>query len=102
MKPTFKSTGGTSFFGTELVASVNELKHILGEPYYNGNDGEDKINFEWEMETNKGDVFTVYDWKEYRSIGLDEAIVWHIGGKSKTITDNALLEIMQCKYKIEI
>ena len=57
------------------------------------NDGSDKTNFDWEMETNNGDVFTVYDWKEYRILKEDEIIQWHIGGMSKQITEQAKHEI---------
>ena len=66
MKKTFKEIGGTSFHDTVLNCSVTTLRKVLGEPEYDGNTGDDKINFEWEMETNDGDVFTVYDWKEYK------------------------------------
>ena len=45
------------------------------------------------METNNGDVFTVYDWKEYRILKEDEIIQWHIGGMSKQITEQAKHEI---------
>lgn len=95
MHATSKSTGGTSFHGTVVRASVNELTKVLGEPAYSQNDGEDKVNFEWEMETKSGDVFTVYDWKEYRSISKDEVIEWHIGGFSKSTTEAAYTEIYE-------
>lgn len=93
MKPTRKSTGGTSFHGNEFYATVEELRQILGAPSYEQNDGEDKVNFEWEMETENGFVFTVYDWKEYRVLEEDEKILWHIGGLKAFHTSNALGEI---------
>jgi hypothetical protein len=93
MKKTFKEIGGTSFYDTVIESTVNELKHILGEPEYDGNDGEDKVNFEWEMETDNGDVFTVYDWKEYRSLSGNEVVEWHIGGFNKDVTEQAKREI---------
>lgn len=77
---------GTSWHGDTLTASVNELTRILGEPSCATNDGEDKTNFEWCMETANGDVFTLYDWKEYRVLDLDETIEWHIGGHSPSAT----------------
>jgi hypothetical protein len=73
---------GTSFFGGEIECSVNDLIKVLGEPTYNSNDGQDKTNIEWNMET-KGIVFTLYDWKMYRPITYDESIRWHIGVKSQ-------------------
>jgi len=93
MKKTFQSIDGTSFHYTTIISSVSTLTEVLGEPNYSGNDGEDKINFEWEMETDNGDVFTVYDWKEYRSLDENEMIEWHIGGTDRTVTEQAAREI---------
>lgn len=77
---------GTSWHGAIVKASVNELTGILGDPSCARNDGEDKTNFEWWMETTNGDVFTIYDWKEYRTLSHDEPIDWHIGGHSPSVT----------------
>jgi hypothetical protein len=93
MQRTFQSIGGTSFHNTTIKCSVSTLIKVLGEPEYFPNDGEDKVNFEWEMETNEGDVFTVYDWKEYRSLNENEMIEWHIGGETKNVTEQAVCEI---------
>ena len=95
MQKTTKSTGGTSFHDSTITASVNELIAVMGEPVYQGNDGEDKVNFEWEMETEDGEVFTVYDWKEYRPISRSEQIEWHIGGNGRRITEKALEELLE-------
>ena len=81
---------GTSFFGTTLPASVNQLVEAIGQPTIQDNTGEDKTNFEWNMELEDGTVFSIYDWKEYRTIGLDEVIDWHIGGKNGDNTVKAL------------
>jgi hypothetical protein len=88
-----QNLNGTSFHDSVIYASVNELIEILGEPQYQSNDGQDKVNFEWDCETEEGDVFTIYDWKEYRTISKDEEIEWHIGGHSKGITTVAASEI---------
>ena len=93
MQKTFKSTDGTSFHNTTIKCSVSTLTKVLGFPDYSGNDGEDKINFEWEMETDSGDVFVVYDWKEYRSLNENEMIEWHIGGANRSVTEQAAREI---------
>jgi hypothetical protein len=47
------------------------------------------------METESGDVFTVYDWKEYRPLEEDEVIEWHVGGHSAGVTDQAVGEMME-------
>jgi hypothetical protein len=93
LKSTNKEANGTSFHNSTVRASVNELIKVIGEPTYVVNDGEDKVNIEWVLENESGDVVTIYDWKEYRKIGYDEKINWHIGGKNKDITDNAKEEI---------
>jgi hypothetical protein len=93
MRKTEKSTYYTSFHDTTVGTTVHTLRELLGEPMCEDNTGEDKINFEWVMETNNGDVFTVYDWKEYKILHEHEIIEFHIGGKSKAITEQAKNEI---------
>ena len=93
-KKTYQLTDGTSFHGVVIRATVNQLTKAFGEPYDN-NTGEDKVNFEWEMETNEGEVFCIYDWKEGRPIGKDEFVTWHIGAKSKSVSNDAEREILK-------
>ncbi len=83
----------TSFHGSVIKCTVSDLRSILGEPRYQGNDGTDKVNFDWVMETESGDVFSVYDWKEYRTLGENEIIEWHVGGHSVEVTDQAVNEM---------
>lgn len=93
MKYTEKSSSGTSFFGDEFHARVSDLRRILGEPKFENNDGQDKTNFDWTLETESGDVFTVYDWKYYRPLDEEEMVEWHIGGHGGLVTKMALGEI---------
>lgn len=93
MKYTQKSSNGTSFFGDVFQAKVSELRLILGQPEFENNDGEDKTNFDWTLETESGEVFTVYDWKYYRPLDEEELVEWHIGGHSGKVTEIALGEI---------
>ena len=93
MKYTTKSAEGTGFFGDAFNASVQDLRIILGEPNFECNDGSDKTNFEWVMETESGEVFTVYDWKEYKKLKENEIIEWHVGGHSESVTPQAVNEI---------
>jgi hypothetical protein len=86
---------GTSFHGTTFTATVEDLRKILGEPDSEQNDGRDKVNFDWVMVTEDGTVFTVYDWKEYRKLGEDEEVEWHVGGHSGMDTGKALNEIAE-------
>ena len=94
-KKTNQSTNGTSFQDVTFKASINQLTNIFGEPTIQDNTGEDKVNFEWEMETDEGDVFAIYDWKEYRKLDLDEQIEWHIGSNSRSISGDAQYEVMR-------
>ena len=100
MKATFKSATGTSFHNTTFSATVQDLRKILGIPREEQNDGKDKTNFEWVIETDDGEVFTVYDWKEYRQLDEREDIDWHIGGASGRITEQALEEIEEALQNI--
>ena len=95
MKRTDKISNGTSFHDHTFTATVDDLRNVLGQPQFESNDGEDKNNFDWIMETQDGTVFTVYDWKEYRRLEEDEVIEWHIGGRSGADTEKALLEIRE-------
>lgn len=100
MQQTTVFPNGTSFHGETIRASVNDLRKILGEPRIIQNNGEDKTNFEWWMETEGGELFTVYDWKEYRTLDEDEIIEWHIGGHNEASTTNALNEMASALVEI--
>ena len=94
MKSTTISTSGTSFHGVTFKASVNKLIKLFGEPTIQDNTGENKCNFDWHLQTFSGDVFTIYDWKEYRKIEMDEKIEWHIGAFSQLVSLNAKEEVV--------
>jgi hypothetical protein len=66
----------------------------LGGPQHLQNDGSDKTNVDYECETENGDVFSIYDWKEYRSIGMNETIEFHIGGMGRSVTEQAKEELL--------
>ena len=92
-KKTYKSTDNTSFHGVTIRASVEQLISAFGDPSMEYNTGEDKVNFEWGLETNEGEVFTIYDWKEGRPLKSDEIVTWHIGARNKTISNVAEREL---------
>ena len=100
MKTTTKNCDNTSFHDTEIKCSVETLKKVLGEPTYDDNRGDDKVNYKWEMETSTGGVFTVYDWKEYRSLDDTDVIYWHIGGPNSKTTERAKKEIEDAIKKL--
>ena len=98
MKTTNQSASGTSFQGVTIFASVQDLTRVLGEPDYSSNTGEDKVNFEWCMETEEGDVFTTYDWKYHRKLDLNETIEWHVGAHSKSVSNVLLANIVTNRF----
>jgi hypothetical protein len=92
-KLTEKSASGTSFHGTTITTTPQKLIDALGEPQFGDNSGQDKTNFDFVCETENGDIFTIYDWKEYRPLKMDEIIDFHIGGKTKFVTMTAQTEL---------
>jgi hypothetical protein len=94
-KLTNSSLNGTSFHDVTIKTSVEELIQAIGEPQHKDNTGEDKVNFAWNCETEEGDVFSIYDWKEYREISEFEEIEFHIGAHSKSISNVALEELLK-------
>ena len=92
-KLTEKSAIGTSFHDITITTTPQKLIDALGEPQFGNNSGQDKPNFDFVCETEDGDVFTIYDWKEYRPLKMDEIVDFHIGGKSKFITMTAQTEL---------
>ncbi len=64
MKKTDAIPNGTSFHNVVINATPKQLREILGEPTYEQNDGSGKVNMEWVMLTDEGEIFTVYDWKQ--------------------------------------
>ena len=96
------NTPGISFHNSTIRASVNELIEVLGKPSSRTNDDQEKVNFVWNCKPDDGDVFTIYDCKEYKSISTDEQIEWHIGGYSKYQTENAddMVELLLNKSRL--
>ena len=98
----------TSYHGTVINSTINELTRMIGKPQFDMRepthqyddsygdiwDGE-KVTVEWTCETKDGDVFTIYDWKEYRYFNEDDIITFHIGGHSEEVTKQAFEELMK-------
>ena len=75
-----KMVNGTSFFNDLIYATPNEMKYLLGEPTFEQNDGKGKINMEWNLEMEDGNVITIYDYKEHKPLHPNGRVEWHIGG----------------------
>jgi hypothetical protein len=89
------NTGGTSFHGVTLTTTPQQLIDALGEPQYFSNDGSDKTNMDYSLETEDEIAFTIYDWKEYRPLQMDETIEFHIGGFSYSQSVEAKNEVLR-------
>ena len=94
------NTGGTSFHGVTLTVTPQQLIDALGEPEYFSNDGSDKTNMDYSLETEDEIAFTIYDWKEYRPLQMDETIEFHIGALSSTQSIEAKNEVLRLINKM--
>lgn len=89
--------GGTSYYGATIISSVNKIVEALGEPHYEDEYVDEKVSVEWDFETDKGLVFTIYDWKEYdrpAALNRDRKYAFHIGVKNGYECDE-VLEILK-------
>jgi hypothetical protein len=91
---------GTSFHDNTIQGSINQLSKVIGEPT-KLKSGDGKAVFQWILETDEDEVITIYDWKMYREVGMDEEIEWNIGGHSKKSTERAREEIIKLLNKEE-
>ena len=93
IKKTEQSANGTSFHSITIKTTLGKLRAAFGDPQGDYNDGSDKSNIDYVLETSNGDVFTVYDWKNYRPIGEDEVLDFHIGAYTNHIAFQAKQEM---------
>lgn len=104
MKTPTQTANGTSHHGSLFRATRADLEKVFGPPRYEDTI-EEKVQAEWVFETDEGEVFTIYDWKEYRSYGLTEPILWHVGAHTRVASHRALQEIedaLQKKFPLEL
>jgi hypothetical protein len=73
----------SSFHGDTVTTTANKLIEAC-YTYSDFNGCQDKVNFDFTFKTPEGMHFYVYDWKEYRTIDLDESIEFHIGANSSS------------------
>lgn len=99
MKKTNQSTSGTSYHGIEIKVNPDTIFEVLGEPSWVGRCSEEKVWFQWAMETETGHVFTVYDYKRPRNAWNMDTIRLHIGAHSKEVSIEAFLELNEAIEK---
>lgn len=93
MKRSNQNPTGTSFHGNIIIATPNQLIELFGKPEYGQNDGCDKVNMEWICENSDGEIVTIYDWKEYRPLQMDQSYEWHLGSHNPYSTLKAQREL---------
>jgi len=75
---------GTSLQGY-IRATYNYLVRCFGEPIQR-NCG--KTNIEWILESDNGEIITIYDWKVSRQAwDNDQFFQFNVGGKSNKVLD---------------
>ena len=81
----------TSFWGDTICTCATDICNKLGVKItcYGG----DKTNFEFELETEDGIAFTLYDWKEGDWVTKDTRLHYHIGARSADESKKALENI---------
>ena len=86
---------GTGFVGVYIQTTLRKLRDEFGcESFVNSIN--EKITHEWGFkiinEDDEDGILTIYDWKEYKEIQLDEELKYHIGGKN--ISKEDILEFL--------
>jgi|TARA_X000001382_G_C3064556_1_gene145416 hypothetical protein len=71
------------FHGHYFETTKEDLEKVCGKVMYYDNDINEKTQNEWEMVTEDGTPFTIYDYKEYRDYEDYEKIEWHIGTENR-------------------
>ena len=86
-QPTSVNYTGTSYHDVDITTTPYDLIELCEEldiEYHENNTGEDKCNFDFEFYVPEEDLyFTVYDWKEYQPLRLNNSYEFHIGAKDK-------------------
>lgn len=89
LKHTRFSSVGTYFHGSTICTTVNKLLKFFRHSCQKNEDVRDKVQYEFTLEDNEGNIVTIYDWKECRHFREDEMITFNIGGKSEAVTEKA-------------
>lgn len=84
------AVNGTSFYDSIIVATIDELTDLFGKASFRC-DKREKIQYCWDLclsqELFSDIYFTIYDWKEYRTLNRHSEYEFHIGGFSKAQTE---------------
>jgi hypothetical protein len=81
-----------SFHGDVIKTTYQTLKEVFGNP--TGCDLDGKVQYEWELTTDNGTQFYIYDWREPIDVRTAE-VEWHIGRTS--ISGDEIKEFLASK-----
>ena len=76
-------TSNVGFHNLDFTAAIEDIEKVCGPIMYSDNDVNEVTQNEWEMQTEDGTAFTIYDFKEFREYDKSEKIVWHIGADNR-------------------
>jgi len=77
----FDMMHGTSKSGNLFNTKYVDLIEAFGQPTFDQESGDGKVNFEWVFDFN-GDTFTIYDWKTWDAeYTKNELTSWSIGSR---------------------
>ena len=88
----------TYFSGMTVQATLAEMEEAFGPPDYARNYGSDKVNFEFRIVFN-GITYTIYDWKEYRTLEKNDVVEWHIG---TPLDDNLAIKTLVAWLEVQL
>lgn len=80
-----------AFYNDTFYTDAFTIKSIFGES--EANFDHDKQNYQWNLKTDKGIEFEIYDWKEGKITSFDK-VFWHIGANSRKDSAEALKYII--------
>lgn len=83
-------TGAMSFY---IRGKIEKIIESFGNPTVIGS-SDNKVQATWVFTGKSGEVFTIYDYKENRS--LNEIELWHVGGKK--VEAKKVAEFLKDKY----
>ena len=72
-----------TFHNHDFIAALEDIEKVCGPVMYTDPDVDEPTQNEWEMQTEDGTPFTIYDFKEYREYDRTEKITWHIGSGNR-------------------
>lgn len=77
------NASGTSL-SNYIDASYAELVELFGSPSYDETSSDDKVDVEWVLANEEGQVVTIYNWKDYDGgtrARTASSYRWHIGSR---------------------